>query len=132
MPNISELKESKFLRRSDVGAGALFTIKGCEQINVAKEGAPDDMKWCLLLEETDKPVVLNSTNAQIIAKFTGSDNTDNWTGKKVVFYDDPNISYAGKIVGGIRARAPRITNAPAAGRPAPAPAAAPADEDVPF
>jgi hypothetical protein len=107
MPKTSEMKSSKFLKRDDVGVGALGTIVGVEQHNVAKEGAPEELKWCLVLAEFDKPLVLNSTNIQLIEAITGSDDTDGWKGKQVVLYDDPTVSFGGKITGGIRIRAPR-------------------------
>jgi len=119
--NIAALKDSKFLKKEDCGQGILVTVKGVEEINVAKEGAPVEFKWCLWLNECDKPMVLNSTNGQIIAAITGSDDTDHWTGHKIVLYNDPNITFGGKLTGGIRARAPK--NQPA--KPAPAPTPAP-------
>jgi hypothetical protein len=47
----------------------------------------------------------------------------------VVLYVDPNVSYAGKITGGIRLRAPR-----GKAKPAPAPKVNPddIDNDIPF
>jgi hypothetical protein len=139
MPHISELKQSKFLTRSDCGPGILVTIRECFQENVAKEGAPPEMKWCLSFDEQEKPMVLNSTNGQIIAAFIGSENTDDWVGKKIVLYDDPTVSFGGKLVGGIRARAPRGKAAQAKPAPAPAPKLAPEAntpaqeaDDVPF
>lgn len=137
MPNISEMRESKFLKQTDVGAGSLMTIESCEQHNVAKEGAEPELKWCLSFLEAEKPLVLNSTNIQLCARICGSDNTDDWIGKKVVLYTDPNVSFGGKIVGGIRVRAPKAKVA------APAKAAPPppqpvdevdvlTDDDVPF
>lgn len=110
--HISGLKQSRFLTRADVGKGVLVTIANVYQDNVAKEGAPEELKWCIAFEELEKPMVLNSTNGQIIASICHSEETDNWTGHKIVLYDDPNISFGGKLVGGIRARAPR--NIPAA------------------
>jgi hypothetical protein len=107
MPNINQMKESRFLKKEDCAAGVLMTIRNVEQINIAKEGAPEELKWCAILEETDKPMVLNSTNNQIIAKVCGSENTDDWTGHKIVLFHDPNVSFAGKLIGGIRCRAPR-------------------------
>lgn len=69
-------------------------------------------------------MVLNSTNGQIIAQITKSEDTDDWKGWKIVLYDDPNVSFGGKLVGGIRVRAPRPNiaqpNRPPV-RPAPAP-----------
>jgi len=133
MPNISVLKTSKFLKKEDCDPPVLVTIKDCTEENVAKEGAPEELKWCLHFNETEKPMVLNSTNGQIIAGFIGKDNTDEWKGQKVVLYHDPNVSFGGKLIGGIRCRAPR---GPAAAKPvaAPTPAALPAEEgdEVPF
>src|SRR5688572_22175153 len=103
MPRIGEMIESKFLKKEEVGErGALVTINGVQQANVAMQGADPEMKWTLIFDELDKPMVLNSTNIHMCAKACGSDNTDDWTGKKVVLYEDPNVSFGGKLVGGIR------------------------------
>lgn len=121
MPKTSEMRESKFLKKEDVGNGALMTVEGCAQYNVAKEGAPPEHKWCLTFQETDKPLVLNSTNVQLCERIFGSDDTDDWVGKRIVLFTDPNVSYAGKIVGGIRVRAPKQANQVAGRRAAAAP-----------
>lgn len=119
--NIAGLKQSNFLTRADVGSGVLVTIREVHQENVAKQGAPEELRWCLSFDEYEKPMVLNSTNGQIIASITKSDETDEWTGHKIVLYDDPNVSFGGKLVGGIRVRAQRKPNPPAnAPKPSPA------------
>lgn len=105
--HISGLKSSNFLKKEDCDPPVLVTINSVKQENVAKEGAPQELKWCLHLEESEKPLVLNSTNAQLIARITGSEETDDWQGVKIVLYHDPSISFGGKIVGGIRVRAPK-------------------------
>lgn len=126
MASINDLKTSKFLKRDDVGIGKLVTISAVTQDNVAKEGAPEELKFCLHFKELDKPMVLNSTNGQIIARITGveDDIEVGWIGKKIVIYDDPNVSFGGKLVGGIRVRAPK----PGAVSPEPAPVV----DDLPF
>jgi len=129
MPNISVLKESNFIKKEDCEPPILVTIERVSQENVAKEGAPQELKWCIHFREVDKPMVLNSTNGQIIAQITGSPETDNWTGKQVVLYHDPSVSFGGKLVGGIRCRAPRA-GTPA--RPAAAPAPAEPADSMPF
>lgn len=134
MPNINVLKTSKFLKKEDCNPPLLLTIKETTEENVAKEGAPEELRWCLHFLEVDKPMVLNSTNGQIIAHFTGKDNTDDWAGTKVVLYHDPNVSFGGKLIGGIRVRAPKPVRlaAPAAPKPAdPDPVDGDGD-DVPF
>src|SRR3990167_2630751 len=90
MPKTSEMRESKFLKKEDVGRGVLVTVAGCRQHNVAMEGAAPDNKWCLTFQELDKPLVLNSTNIQLCEQITGSDDTDHWGGKRLVLYTDPN------------------------------------------
>lgn len=91
---------------------------------MAKEGSEPEMKYCIIFEELDKPMVLNATNGQIIASITGSEDTDGWPGKKIVLYDDPNVSFGGKLVGGIRCRAPKNqpATAPSTTKASPAPA----------
>ncbi len=135
--NVGELKNSNFLKKEDCGRGLLVTIDKVEQVNVAKEGAPADMKWCLFFVELEKPMVLNSTNGQLIAQITGSDESDGWTGHKVVIYNDPNVSFGGKLTGGIRIRAPKVlpTKQHPAVRPVPIPVQEPindANEDLEF
>lgn len=107
MPKTHEMLNSTFLKKEDVGNGALMTVAGCEQQNVAKQGAEPELKWCLMFQETDKPFVLNSTNIQLCQRVFGSDDTDDWVGHQIVLYTDPNVSFAGKVVGGIRVRAPK-------------------------
>ncbi len=139
MPKTSEMRESNFVKKEDVGRGLLVTISGCVRKNVAKEGADEEHKWCLTFRELDKPLVLNSTNIQLCEQITGSDDTDHWVGKQIVLYVDPNVSYQGKLIGGVRVRKPK-TQAAATVPPPPMPAMqAPAplvdefdDSEIPF
>jgi hypothetical protein len=107
MPNINDMKESKFLKQQDCDPAILVTIQKLYQDNVAKKNDPPELKWVIKFAEQEKPLVLNATNAQIIAQFLGSEDTDDWIGHKIVLYRDPSISYGGKVVGGVRARAPK-------------------------
>jgi hypothetical protein len=136
MPRTSEMRESKFLKQSDVGRGALLTVSGCEQHNVSMQGEEPELKWCLKFEETDKPFVLHATNIQLCEQIFGSDNTDDWTGKKLVVYVDPNVSYGGKVTGGVRVRAPKLATTqpqPAkVARPLPVESEDMTDSDIPF
>lgn len=105
--HISELKESKFLKKEEVDPAMLVTISEVTQENIAKEGAPQELKWCVHFNELEKPMVLNSTNGQLIAMITGSEDSEGWTGAQVVLYHDPSVTFGGKLVGGIRIRAPK-------------------------
>lgn len=136
MPNLSDLKQSKFLRKNDVEPPLLVTVQSYEQINVAQEDAPEEMKWCLWFSELDKPLVLNQTNGNIMAQIAGSEEFDAWIGKEVEIYFDPTVSFGGQLKGGIRLRPKYVPVA--AARPAartaparPAPVAQSAPQETP-
>lgn len=132
--NINDLKTSKFLKKEDVGAGMLVTIASVSTENVAKEGAEPEMKAVLHFKELEKPMVLNSTNGQIIAKIIGAeeDIETAWVGARIVIFHDPNVSFGGKLIGGIRCRAPKPGVAVPAKQAQAAPVQIQDDANLPF
>jgi len=127
MPKVSEMKNSRFLQQHDVGEeGRVLTVLSVDQQNVAPADKPQELKWVMHFEEEDfNPLVLNRINTELAAKLLKSDDTDHWTGKKIVAYQDPTISFGGQLKGGIRLRNPRAGDigAEAGGGEAPAPSA---------
>jgi len=123
MPKTSQMLPSKYLKQADVGRGVLLTIVGCTQVDVSEDEGKE-LKWALVFQETPKPLVLNSTNIQLCEQMFGSDDSDHWLGRQLVAYTDPTVSFGGKVVGGIRVRAPRIVGH-AAVKTAPVPAPQP-------
>lgn len=113
MPNIGQMIESKYLKQSDVDGEVEVTILKVGQLNVAREDAEPEMKWAAKFQEFKKPMVLNSTNLQLLAKACESEESDDWIGKKVVIYADPNVSFGGKLVGGLRVKLPIKARTPA-------------------
>lgn len=127
--NLNDLKTSRFLKKEDVEPPVPVTIHSITKQNVAMEGADPDLRAVIQFKELDKPMVLNSTNGQLIARIAGTteDIENSWPGTVVVLYNDPNVSFAGKLVGGIRIRAPK------AGYQQPqATEQSPHDDDLPF
>ncbi len=131
---IGTMKESKYVKKEDVGSGVIVTIARIDQANVAMANQPEEMKYILHFREDINPLVLNWTNIQLCAKATGSEETDDWKNRRIVLFNDPNVSFGGQITGGVRIR-PAEEESPKA-----APARQdyseanppPADEDVPF
>lgn len=102
---IGSMLESKYMKRSDLDeyeGERIVTITKIGKVNVAQDDDPPEMKWAMRFKEFDKPMILNSTNIQLCAKACDSDDTDDWIGKRVTIYDDPNVSFGGKLVGGLR------------------------------
>ena len=112
MPNVNDLKNSKFLAKEDVEPDVLVTIESYEEVDVSMDDKPTQNKWVLHFREMDKPMVLNKTNGMLIESIIGSGEFDDWVGKKVVLYNDKSVMFAGEFTGGIRVRAIRRQEQP--------------------
>lgn len=102
MAKVGEMIESKYLKQSDVSDEMVVTVQKVGKANVAREGDEPEYKWLVRFEELPKPMVLNSTNIKRLARACNSDDTDEWTGKKVTLYVDPDVEFGGNVVGGLR------------------------------
>ena len=122
----SDMIESKYLKQSDIDGEVIVTIQKVGRGNVAQEDQPEDLKWMIRFTEFKKPMVLNTTNIQLLEKACGED-VDGWSGQEVILYVDPNVSFGGKLTGGIR-----VKSAKPAAAPKRASAMADLDSDVPF
>lgn len=112
MPKTKEMIESKFLRKEDIDGEVIVTVEKIGKGNVALDDQPEEMKWMCKFRELKKPMVLNSTNIQLMEKAFSSDDTDDWLGKEIILYVDPNVSFQGKLTGGLRVRSATPTAAP--------------------
>lgn len=146
MAKIAEMLPSNYLKQSDFPEDYIVTIREISKKNIAMDGKPADYKWLAQYAEFEKPMVLNSTNIQLMAKACGSEDTDDWIGKQVIVFVDENVSFGGELVGGLRIRkhkvaAPVAPTAPrsatpqrqaAANKPAPADGFGDFPDDIPL
>lgn len=107
----SEMIESKYLKQSDIDGEVIVTIQKIGQGNVAMDDQPEELKWMIKFKEFKKAMVLNSTNIQLLEKACGEE-TDEWPGQEVILYVDPNVSFAGKLTGGLRLKSAKPTGPP--------------------
>lgn len=125
MPKTSEMIVSKFLRKEDFDEDQVCTIKTVS----LEEVAQGESKWVVFFRERDKGMVLNLTSIKVLEQAFG-DDTDHWIGNKVMIYVDPNVSFQGRVVGGLRLRPPKKS------KPAPSPPRPEThedfDDDIPF
>ena len=121
-------KNTLYLSRHDVGEdGVILTIKGFKQ-ETLKSDSGDEQKIVMYFQEAGyKPMVLNSTNSQILGKITGCATAGEARGRQVVVYDDPTVSFGGKATGGLRLK--KVAGVPAAPRQPVVPFS---DDDVAF
>ncbi len=103
MAKLGEMIESRYLKQSDVHDETVVTIEKIGKANVAPKGEEQELKWLIRFEEFSKPMVLNNTNIKRLAKACG-DDTDEWVGKQVILYVDPDVEFGGNVVGGLRVK----------------------------
>ncbi len=83
---------------------------------VPTPGTPPVDKWVIFFKDAQKGVVLSKTLATQIARAVGSDDTEEWPGKRVTLFPE-TVNVAGQTRVAIRARqaaAPVQTSTPAA------------------
>ncbi len=93
---------SKYLSKEDVPQPIAVTIARIYQAEIeADEGAKT--KVVAEFNGIEKNMIVNATNWDTLEAAYGPES-DNWTGKGAELYVDPNISFGGKKVGGLRLR----------------------------
>ena len=96
---------AQFLKKDDIiPGGQVVTIARFEMTDIDERDGGTKQKVCVHFQELDKPLVLNSTNAQALKLFTAAEMPLDAIGKKVEMYVDPSVSFGGQIMGGIRFR----------------------------
>ena len=108
MPKVGDMFSGSYLKASDLqGKRSVVTIDAISQEEVG--GEP---KWILSFRGKEKTLVLNKTNANMIAEITGTDDSDGWAGKQVVLYP-AKTDFQGKRVDCIRVDYPVAKPQPA-------------------
>ena len=106
MPNVDSMFAT-YLKKEDIEEYGLdgrdVTINDVRKDSILSNGEEIE-KWFVDLGEFTKPLVLNKTNAIEVAEALGSSQTEDWGGKVVNLYVDPDIQFKGKKVGGLRLR----------------------------
>ena len=97
-----KMYDYRFLAGEDFDGDVTLTIKGVKKEEMYN-GREKQNNPALSFEETTKMIVLNKTNARRIEKVTGSDETDDWIGKKITFTTE-RVSAFGTTTDAIRVK----------------------------
>lgn len=109
------------LKKEDIGKHRpIVTI---ESVDITEFDG--DKKLVLRFHGKDKGMALNKTNTLIIAEAFGHES-DHWIGQQVELWVDPYVTFAGKVVGGLK-----ITPVPVK-PPPPPPTDFQDDSEIPF
>ena len=112
-----------YFKGADLEKAKLLTI---EAVGKESLGEDKDERWVVRFVEDERGCVLNKTRADEIVQATGSNDTDDWLGRKVVLYKG-ETRFQGKLVPCVAVRAAR--NQP---KPEPEPVDDFGDDEIPF
>jgi hypothetical protein len=100
--NVNEAFPSKWLKASDLqGKKIQVTIREV----VSEEVSQGESKPIVHFEGKDKGLVLNKTNAMVIAASYGPE-TDGWMGKPIVLYS-AKVNFQGQMTDALRVEVPQ-------------------------
>ncbi len=106
--NINDMYPRKYASGLDLdGRAVTVTIAGIKKESMRPPGAGPVEKYVLYFRETPRGVVLTRILAGQIAAAVGTDETDQWTGKRITLYPE-TIPVAGQQRTVIRATAARV------------------------
>lgn len=118
----SDVFPSKYLRGSDMEDREIPATVS----HVAMEDVADgEKKPVAHFKGATKGVVLNKTNWDRLAHISGSDDSDDWDGLRVILYTEL-VTFNGKTGPSIRIKKPPQ------GTPQPVPVGKALDDDIPF
>lgn len=96
----SQAFKSKYLRGSELEGELELIIRDVRMVQIDPN---DDAPKVVVFFNDGSPLILNSGNWNIIEDMYG-DDSDEWTGKKIRVWFNPDVEFQGKRVGGIRVR----------------------------
>lgn len=126
---ITDAFPSNYLKSTDLqGRSVRVQI---DRVQTEELGRDRETKPILYFQGKSKGMVLNRTNAMVIAAAYG-DDTENWTGAEIELYA-AIVEMGGKQMEGLRVRIPaRRPAVPPQQGPGGPPAGHPAGSDIPF
>jgi len=129
MPRLNEIYGGNYLKAEDLkDRGDVNVI--IDNISIM-EGDDGKKKAVLHFKGKDKTLPLNITNANMVEELLGSDDTDDWIGRRICLYTC-KVDFQGKRVLAIRVKGASSTKAAPPPPPPPDLDGELTDETVPF
>lgn len=102
--HFKKLYPSAFIDESDLPEDRTVEIESIAVESLQLPGASSkESKVVIRFKGATKGLVANKTNAVRISKMYGKETND-WVGKRITLYFDPNVKFGGAKVGGVRVR----------------------------
>jgi hypothetical protein len=131
MAKLNEIYGGNYMKAEDIkDKGDLNVTIASVSIMEMDDGKK---KAVLHFKNSEKTLPLNITNANMMEELTGSDDTDDWEGKRICLYTC-KVDFQGKRVLAIRVKEASVKSngRPAPPPPPPDPVNELTDDDIPF
>lgn len=101
-----KLQNKEFLGEYDFlpGEEKTVTIDIITTAEVTGDGGKKSEKPIMRFRENVKPLIVNTTNFKRLQKLFGSKYIEDWVGKQVTLYPDPDVTFGREVVGGVRVK----------------------------
>ena len=103
MPDYRKMFDSPYVGAWELDGDVSVEIEKVELGEVQNRDGGKDKKPIIHFSNAKKPMVLNKTNARVIARLYGND-TDDWAGRTIVLYPT-KVEAFGDVTDCIRVRA---------------------------
>lgn len=95
---------SNYVKAKDVKEPITLTVTAVEAETFKDDNGAERESLVLYAKEIEQGVVMSKSALSQVVEIFGSEETEEWTGKKIVLFNDPNVTFKGKRVGGLRFR----------------------------
>jgi hypothetical protein len=102
----SYVGDAQYQKKEDLPEPVDTELLWVKEEKVTAPGKDARTRLVAYFEGLAKGLVLNTTNCEILAEITGTDDPNQWKDIPVQLYVDPDVKYGGKKSGGIRIRRP--------------------------
>lgn len=97
--------ESRFLKHEELdGHDWDFTVDRVERQEIKDSEGQKELKFVVFFREMEKGMILNATNMKTITKIMGTNESDDWVGKRITVYTKDDIEMGGELKSGLRVR----------------------------
>ena len=97
---------SQYLKKEDLSDPVDTELLWVKEEKVTPPGKGTNTRLVAYFEGLSKGLVLNTANCETLTEITGTDDPKEWKDLALQLYVDPDVTYGGKKIGGIRIRKP--------------------------
>ena len=101
MKSYRSYSDGQYLRQTDFPNPVVTFVTDVQEKLISSPGKPAKPKLVLFFDFSPKGLVMNMSNCDVLFALTNADDPESWIGTEVEIFADPDVTYAGKRVGGV-------------------------------